>query len=73
LREISFAGNQIPGFRGDDGADIDSTDAHIEGNVFMNFHGGGGQSLEIIDPTAPPATWNDAESRRAAAPSPGTP
>ncbi|MCK4291733.1 MAG: hypothetical protein KAY65_00945, partial [Planctomycetes bacterium] len=34
---------------------------------------GGGQSLEIIDPTAHPATWNDAESWRAAAPSPGTP
>ncbi|MCK4294074.1 MAG: CotH kinase family protein, partial [Planctomycetes bacterium] len=27
---------------GDDGADLDSADAHIEGNVFMNFHGGGG-------------------------------
>jgi len=34
---------------------------------------GGGQSLEIIDPTAHPATWNDAESWRAAAPSPATP
>ncbi|MBN2271740.1 MAG: lamin tail domain-containing protein, partial [Sedimentisphaerales bacterium] len=27
---------------GDDGVDLDSTDAHVEGNVFMNFHGGGG-------------------------------
>jgi len=27
---------------GDDGADLDSTDAHVEGNLFMNFHGGGG-------------------------------
>ena len=27
---------------GDDGADFDSSDAHVEGNIFMNFHGGGG-------------------------------
>jgi len=27
---------------GDDGVDVDSVDAHVEGNVFMNFHGGGG-------------------------------
>ncbi|MHC4745444.1 MAG: CotH kinase family protein, partial [Planctomycetota bacterium] len=27
---------------GDDGVDLDSVDAHVEGNVFMNFHGGGG-------------------------------
>lgn len=27
---------------GDDGVDLDSVDAHIEGNVFLNFHGGGG-------------------------------
>jgi hypothetical protein len=50
---IDFRGAQRPGpilqmynsifiGGGDDGVDIDSTDAHIEGNLFMNFHGGGG-------------------------------
>jgi len=34
---------------------------------------GGGQSLHIIDATAHPATWDDAKSWRAAAPSPGEP
>jgi hypothetical protein len=33
---------------------------------------GPGHSLHIKDPTAHPATWNDAESWRAASPSPGT-
>ncbi|MBN2137926.1 MAG: lamin tail domain-containing protein, partial [Sedimentisphaerales bacterium] len=32
---------------------------------------GGGQSLHIVNPTAHPATWDDAASWRAAAPSPG--
>ena len=50
---IDFTGAHRPGpifqlynsiFLGgsDDGVDLDSTDAHIEGNVFMDFHGGGG-------------------------------
>jgi len=34
---------------------------------------GGGDSLTIIDPTAHPATWDDAESWQAATPSPGAP
>jgi hypothetical protein len=34
---------------------------------------GAGQSLTILDPTAHPAVWDDAESWRAAAPSPGLP
>ncbi|MBN2137778.1 MAG: lamin tail domain-containing protein, partial [Sedimentisphaerales bacterium] len=34
---------------------------------------GGGQSLHIVDPTAHPATWDDAVSWRASAPSPGMP
>ena len=49
---IDFTGAQRPGpvFQlynsiflggGDDGPDLDSTDAHIEGNIFMNFHLGG--------------------------------
>jgi hypothetical protein len=33
---------------------------------------GGGQSLVILDPNAHPATWDEAESWQAAAPSPGT-
>ncbi len=46
---IDFTGGRRPGpiFQlynnifmggGDDGPDLDSTDAHIEGNIFMNFH-----------------------------------
>jgi len=46
---IDFTGGQRPGpiFQlynsiflggGDDGPDLDGTDAHIEGNIFMNFH-----------------------------------
>jgi len=34
---------------------------------------GGGQSLHIIDATAHPATWDEAASWRAAAPTPGAP
>jgi len=34
---------------------------------------GGGDSLVINDPLAPPATWNQLQSWRAAAPSPGRP
>jgi len=50
---IDFTGGQRPGpiFQlynniflggGDDGPDLDGTDAHIEGNIFMNFHRGHG-------------------------------
>lgn len=34
---------------------------------------GGGESLEIEDPTAAAVTWNDSESWRAAEPTPGRP
>ena len=34
---------------------------------------GGGQSLALLDPLAPPVTWNDPESWQAADPTPGQP
>jgi hypothetical protein len=42
-------------------------------NTWYPATDGGGQSLTIQDPAAPPATWKDAESWRASDPTPGRP
>ncbi|MCX5643405.1 MAG: lamin tail domain-containing protein, partial [Phycisphaerae bacterium] len=42
-------------------------------NTWYPATDGGGKSLTIQDPAAPPATWKDAESWRASDPTPGRP
>ncbi len=42
-------------------------------NAWYPATDGGGKSLTIQDPTAPPVTWKDPESWRAADPTPGKP
>jgi len=42
-------------------------------NAWYPTTNGGGKALTVSDPTAPPASWNDAESWRASDPSPGKP
>jgi len=60
---IDFSGGKRPGpifevydnvFLGgdDDGLDLDATDAHIEGNMFMNFHYAGGEQNSTGNPIA---------------------
>ncbi|HUT29503.1 MAG TPA: lamin tail domain-containing protein [Sedimentisphaerales bacterium] len=60
---IDFSGGKRPGpilqaydnvFLGgeDDALDLDGTDAHIEGNIFMNFHFGGGDPTGTSNPIA---------------------
>ena len=42
-------------------------------NAWYPATDGGGKSLTIQDPAAPPASWKDAESWRASDPTPGKP
>ena len=42
---------------GDDGVDLDSVDAHVEGNVFLNFHGGGGDGTSNAVSTGDDEGW----------------
>ena len=58
---IRFIGNTFLG-GGDDGLDLDGTNAYIEGNTFMNFHKGFSEAYpgEYGESTpSPPATTPD--------------